>query len=130
MRSMTMKVNRAEAIRLVGAAIRTKTLEFERAKKSLPAQLEKTRSVVLKAAEKRVKDILRAESADKLTDLARADLMDWRDMKGFPKTPELNVCSLKALLLILQNDVRKTVTISSNHELWAIIQDKCEPIKA
>lgn len=129
MRAMTVKVNRAEAIRIVGAAMRTKTQEFERTKKASVGALEKTRTVVLKAAERRVKKVLQAETVDALRDLARADLMDWRDIKDFPVTPELNLCELKSLLVFLQNDVRKTVSISSNHELWAILQGKCEVIR-
>jgi hypothetical protein len=126
--AMTMKVNRMEAIRMVGEAIRTRTQEFERAKKDIPAQMEKVRSVVLKAAEKRVKEVLQATTIGKLNDLARADLMEWKYTKDFPLAPSLNVCSLRSLLLLLQNDTRKTVPIRSDHELWAILQGKCEVI--
>ena len=35
----------------------------------------------------------------------------------------------KKLLLMLQNDVRKVIPVGSNHELWALIQGKCEPRK-
>lgn len=124
-----IKINRLEAIRMIGAAIRTKTQEFERDKKALPARTERVRSAVLKAAERRVKDILRADSLEKLTILARSDLMQWKDTKDFPSPPELNVCRLKALLLQLQNDVRKSVMIGGDHELWSILNAKCEVIR-
>lgn len=127
-RAFTVKINRMEAIRLVGAAIRTKTQEFEQAKKIAPAQLEKTRSIVLKAAEKRVKAILQADSIADLTELCQ-DVIPWQGRKDFPDVPQLSVCSLKAFLLVLQNDMRKTIPLRSDHELWAILQGKCEVIR-
>jgi len=128
MRAMTMKVNRAEAIRLVGAAIRTKTQEFERKKRLMPKRLEHARNIVAKAAEKRLKEVLQAQNVAKLRELAREDLLSWEEVKDFPEVPQLNVCSLKNLLLLLQNDVRKNIPISSDHELWSVLEGKCEVI--
>jgi hypothetical protein len=122
----TIRMSREELVRQLGAVIRRKTDEFERAKAGKDRELEKVRTTLQKACERRMKDILQADTTEKLTALAHTDIMDWRGTHKFPPTPSLNVCAEKNMLEMLRRDTRKSIPVNSNSGLWAMIQGVCE----
>lgn len=130
MRGITIRIERAAAVRELGAAIRTKTQEFEKQKSAHPKHLDSLRKVAMKAVQIRTKKILQAETMEQIRDLVREDLLPWKEINKFPTTPTLNVCQEKEFLTMLQRDVRKVIPINSNHSLWALLQSKCEVITA
>lgn len=127
-RGITIKINRAEAVRIIGAAMRTKTQQFHRDKATWPKRFQRYQKVVVGRLMRSVRDARVASSSQKLIKVAEASEIKWSVRKDIPREPELNLCKEKQLLLMLQNDVREVVPINSNHELWAVLQGKCEPI--
>jgi hypothetical protein len=129
-RGITIRVLRTDAIRMLGDHMRKKTQEFERQKRQMPKVLEAARTRAIKCTELRMKQILQATKVERLSELLGEDLMAYKNRNQLGYTPELNLCKEKQLLLMLQNDVRKVIPINSNHELWGILQGKCEPVEA
>lgn len=127
-RGITIRINRQEAIRMLGAAIREKTQEFSREKKALPKATEKFRALIIKRLKERIQEAERAKTLEKLKSLD-ATLFHWKEQKVFPSVPTLNVCALKNFLDMLQHDTRKVIPINSNSLLWMLLKDKCEVIQ-
>jgi hypothetical protein len=128
-RGITIRIDRLEAIRILGASMREKTQAFERAKKSYPHRFAQAKKKVVARFLVLTQQARSADTSEKLLKLASSDPIEWTQRKDFTSPPQLNLCREKQLLLMLQNDVRKVVPINSNHELWAILQGKCEPVQ-
>ncbi len=128
-RGITIRIDRAQALRIVGEAMRKKTEQFERDKKSYPVRLAKAKQVVLKRLTKIKAEVSNGCNIKRLNEIVSEDILPWKERAIMPSTPELNLCTEKGLLLLLQNDVRNVIPINSNHELWAILQGKCEVIR-
>lgn len=130
-RGITIRIDRTQAIRIVGEAMRVKTQQFERDKKIYPDQLAKAKKLVAARLKSLHTEVNNGCTFERLNKIVSESLFDWSRRKDIvPSRPELNVCMEKGLLLMLRQDVRKIIPINSNHELWAILQGKCEVIKA
>jgi hypothetical protein len=129
-RGITIRIDRAQAIRIVGEAMRLKTQQFERDKKAYPIQLAKAKKIVLAKLKSLQAEVSNGCTSERLDKIVSEDLIAWQRRRDIiPSHPELNICTEKGLLLMLQQDVRKIIPINSNHELWAILQGKCEVIR-
>jgi hypothetical protein len=106
---MTVRIDRLEAIRMLGEHMRKKTQEFEREKRGHTVALEKVRTVAIKCVEKRMKELLQATKIEQLSHLLAHEMLEYKERNKLPSTPELNLCREKQLLLMLQNDVRKII---------------------
>lgn len=125
-RGITIKIDRLQAIRILGEAMRQKKQQFDRERESYPRKLEHARMSILFKLKSRVSAVEKSTSSQQLSKLCE-DVLDYRERNDLiPNKPALNLCQEKQLLLMLQNDVRKVVPINSNHELWSILQGKCE----
>lgn len=128
-RGITIRINRREAIRIIGEAMRQKTKNFELEKKRFPAVFAWQRALAARYYTRKTMRIRAAKTPAELHELLNENTIDYTIKKDWAQSPpELNLCREKQLLLMLQNDVREIVPINSNHELWAILQGKCEPI--
>ena len=129
-RGVTLKINRAETIRLLGSIMRDKKARFDAEKKEFGPAFRMAKQEVLAALKQRMTLVHAADSVDRLCKLATDDPIEYSRRSGvMPKVPELNVCAEKRVLLMLQQDVREFIPINSNHELWAVLQDKCEVLR-
>ena len=129
MRGITIRVNRANAIRVIGAAMRDKQSAFEKEKRQFPRKVELARKAVIARLKLHLKAAASAKH-DELASLVNQDIMPWKERNSLiPAEPTLNLCREKQLLLMLQNDVRDIVPVNSNHDLWAVLQGKCEVVR-
>lgn len=129
-RGITVRIDRAEAMRLLGAKIRQESQEFEQAKKRLPAQVEQVRKTLLRSirvAERKVKS---AKTLDALKGLAHNDILDYKQRNKLPSVPQLNLCNMNNHLGMLRLDKRKVIPINSNSMLWSLLEGKCEITRA
>lgn len=126
--SITIRVDRLEAIRILGESMRKKTQEFKTRKALWPGEFRKQRALAAGYYSRKAAALRIAKTVHEFTKLLNDGTIDFKLRRDWAGPPELNLCIEKRLLLMLQNDVRKVVPISSNHELWAILQGKCEPI--
>lgn len=129
MRGISLRIDRAEALRLLGAKIRQDSQEFEKAKRALPKQTENVRALLLSALRKAEQDIKAAKTLDDLKELAGKDLLQWEKRKDLPVTPQLSLCNVKNHLDMLKLDTRKVIPINSNSYLWSLLEGKCEVIR-
>lgn len=128
MRGITIRVDRAEAMRVLGAAMRTKAADFEREKATFPKRLADAKKRAIAKTAERLKAIRACNDGDRLNSLLSDDIIPW-NKRDIPRRPILTLCREKQLLLMLQQDVRKVVPINSNHDLWAILQGQCETLQ-
>lgn len=129
MRGISLRIDRAEALRLLGAKIRQDSQEFEKAKRALPKQTENVRALLLSALRKAEQDIKSAKTLDELKTLASMDILQWEKRKDLPVTPQLSLCNVKNHLDMLKLDTRKVIPINSNSYLWSLLEGKCEVIR-
>jgi hypothetical protein len=115
-------------MRVIADVMRKKQAEFEREKRAFPIKLAQDKKRTLTRLALLTKRVKAAKSSEALSSVADTNVVEWSNRKDFVRDPSLNLCQEKQLLILLQNDVRKVVPINSNHELWAMLQGKCEPI--
>lgn len=126
-RGITILVGRAEAIRAIGAAIRTTTSEFEKKKREYPKQLNEMKKLALARLQTIAKELRNGITPERMNTLLSTDVLPWQERKDFTFTPPtLNVCQLKHYLEMLQKDVREVIPINSNSDLWDLLETKCE----
>ena len=126
-RGITIRVNRVEAIRAIGAGIRKSTAEFEKAKREYPKELEKVKKIALVRISDLSKELRNGITPERLHTIISSDVLPWEARKDFQfSPPTLNLCQLKHYLEMLQKDVREVIPINSNSELWALLETKCE----
>lgn len=125
-RGITIRIDRMEAVRLLGAKIRQETQEFERAKAAIPKHVAHTRKLLQRALRDIAAKIAKAKTLDSLKELAGKDLLDWKKRNTLPMTPQFNVCNMANHLKMLRLDERKVIPIGSTSYLWALLEGKCE----
>jgi hypothetical protein len=125
--NLTVRIEKAEAIRLIGEKMREKREEFLARKKDHKQVVEQVRTQILAQMDKDRQRVAMAKTIEQLAAIAGEDIMDYSRRNRFPSDPELNLCREQQLLTMLKADVRKVIPLSSEHELWAIVQGKCKP---
>ena len=127
MRGITLKVRRLDAMRVLADQIRTKTAEFEKEKKAYPGKLAEGKKLAIAHLQENIKSVRAGKDYKQLQGYIEGVDYSTR-CKRFPKPPELNVCNERRMLDMLRLGTQEVISINSNHELWDIIQSKCEVI--
>lgn len=114
-----------------GAGAQLKRLISCLAKAKLPDRVEKAKILAIQRLMELVKEVRAARTLEQLDSLMNEDPLHYsvRNKLNW-STPELNLYKEKELLLQLKSDERKTIPLSSEHELWGMLMEKCEPERA
>ena len=125
-KGITIRVERAEALRVLGAAMRRKQQDFDRDKQQYPKKFEAWKKATAAKLHHAADQVERATTYEKANAGIEAANLGYKWRNQAPSRPELRLCSEKQMLQMLQMDTRDIVPINSNHELWSILQGKCE----
>src|SRR5882762_729739 len=101
-RGIIVRITRAEAIRIVGAAMREKTQQWEREKKAYPPQFAAAKKRAVGKIKGYLRQIERSNDPKKIRKLIDACDLDWKEREKLSGPPMLNICELKGFLFMLQ----------------------------
>jgi hypothetical protein len=119
-RGFTIKVERVAAMRALAIVIRNKTQEFERARVGYPEQFAAQKKQALRLVKQLECKLVKAKTVEQTHNWYE---VEWKARKDiFSSPPTLNVYSEKHALEMLERDVRKVISINSNSDLWAMLQ--------
>lgn len=127
-RGFTIRIDRVIAMRALAARIREKNTEFEKARKAYPKQFRADKKAAIRLLDECKKKL---SCATKVEETSHWSEVDWKTRNNlFGPSPVLNVCSERHALQMLEMDTRKIVSVNSNSELWAMLEGKCEVVRA
>jgi hypothetical protein len=120
--TFAVRVAKAEAIRLLGKAIRKKQADFAQDKLDYADKIKQWKITDAKQKSEYIKVVKRAKTLRDLVSLRAPYPV------SEPPRPTLSLCDEKQLLVMLRADTRDVIPVPEGSLLWALIQGRCTPI--